>query len=290
MTTELIVCTPKQLPRSAWIVAAARAVSVNPANRPMVEHLPMTGVAPPAPEAIAVMTTKYWHGGGVDLTVKFLDGPKPDLRRRILLHMNAWAKSANVRFRETTGKGQVRIARVADGYWSYLGTDILSIADGQPTMNLEAFTMDTPEAEFHRVVRHETGHTLGCPHEHMRKELVDRVDPAKAYEFFLRTQGWDKHMVNAQVLTPLSAGSLLGTMHADDKSIMCYQLPGTITKDGKPIVGGLDIDQSDFDFMAKIYPKKLKKLTPAATKRPGARTKAARGGRARRKNAVRSGR
>ena len=36
---------------------------------------------------------------------------------------------------------------------------------------------------------------------------------------------------------------------------MCYQLPGDITKDGKPIVGGLDIDASDFAFAASIYAK-----------------------------------
>lgn len=36
---------------------------------------------------------------------------------------------------------------------------------------------------------------------------------------------------------------------------MCYQIPGSITKSGKPIVGGLDIDKSDFDSMATIYPK-----------------------------------
>ncbi len=36
--------------------------------------------------------------------------------------------------------------------------------------------MQTPESEYHRVVRHETGHTLGFPHEHMRKELVEKID------------------------------------------------------------------------------------------------------------------
>ena len=58
----------------------------------------------------------------------------------------------------------MRIARIdsgdQSGYWSYLGTDILSIAAGEPTMNLQEFSMDTPESEFHRVVRHETGHAL----------------------------------------------------------------------------------------------------------------------------------
>ena len=49
----------------------------------------------------------------------------------------------------------------------------------------------------------------------------------------------------------------MGTPNADPKSIMCYQIPGELTKDGKPIVGGLDIDASDFGFAGQIYPKKL---------------------------------
>jgi hypothetical protein len=110
------------------------------------------------------------------------------------------------------------------------------------------------------VVRHETGHTLGFPHEHMRKQLVDKIDPAKAIAFFMRTQGWSEAEVRAQVLTPLEESSLMGTPNADPKSIMCYQIPGQITKDGKPIIGGKDIDLSDFTFVGKIYPKKSSAL------------------------------
>jgi hypothetical protein len=205
------------------------------------------------------LTTKYWGLQGISLTAGFLDNPPADLRKRILLHMNAWAKTANVKFVETKTNPQVRIARVGGqkgGYWSYLGTDILHIAPNAQTMNLEAFTMDTPESEFHRVVRHETGHTLGFPHEHMRKALVDKIDPQKAIEFFGRTQGWSEEEVRAQVLTPLEESSLRGTP-PDPNSIMCYQIPGELTKDGKPIIGGKDIDSSDFAFAAMIYPKKV---------------------------------
>jgi hypothetical protein len=172
--------------------------------------------------------------------------------------MNAWAKTANVKFVEGFTDPDVRIARAggADGgYWSYIGTDIKSIPADQPTMNLEAFSMATPDSEYHRVVRHETGHTLGFPHEHMREELVDKIDPDKAIEYFGRTQGWSAAEVRAQVLTPLEQSSLMGTRHADPKSIMCYQIPGEITKDEKPIIGGLDIDRSDYRFAAKVYHK-----------------------------------
>lgn len=267
MNGPAIVCLPKILPTKKLVQAAQIATSINPLNHPPIERLArvMRGFSP-NPLHIAVLTTKYWHTGGVKLTVGFLDNPPADLRARIILHMNAWAKTANVQFVASNTSPQVRIARTEnDGYWSYLGTDILSIPANQPTMNLEAFTMDTPESEFHRVVRHETGHTMGFPHEHMRRELVNKIDEKKAVKFFGATQGWSPAEVRQQVLTPLEEGSLLGTAHADPNSIMCYQIPGTITKDGKPIIGGVDIDDTDYAFAAKIYPKPGTKTPPAPT-------------------------
>jgi hypothetical protein len=255
------------------VPAARTAVEINPLNHPPLQRL--TRVMrdfKPTPERIAVVTTKYWGISGVRLTVSFMDNPPSALRKRILKHMNAWASSSNVKFVETKSGGQVRIAReggAMGGYWSYLGTDILHIPKNEQTLNLEEFSMSTPESEYHRVVRHETGHTLGFPHEHMRKALVDKIDEQKALEFFERTQGWSEEEVRAQVLTPLEESSLLGTK-ADPKSIMCYQIPGSLTKDGKPIIGGKDIDASDYGFAAKIYPKK-KSSKPKAKAAAGGR-------------------
>jgi hypothetical protein len=257
---EVLVCSPKSLPEELWEPAARTAIEVNPVNRPPVERLSgmVPGLAEMRPAFIAVLTTKYWHNaGGVHLTVGFLDDAPKDLRKRILQHMNAWAKTANVKFKQTKTDPQVRIARDGGpdgGYWSYLGTDILHVDPNGPTMNLQDFSMDTPESEFHRVVRHETGHTLGFPHEHMRKELVARIDPKKAIAYFGATQGWSPEMVRAQVLTPLE-DSLLWATTPDPRSIMCYQIPGSLTKDGQPIIGGTDIDDLDYGFAGKLYPK-----------------------------------
>ena len=258
---EIIVCTPKSLPLHQQVAAAEEAIRINPANQP-----PMTGAArafsntPLDRARLSLLVARRWPATGIRLTVGFMDNPPADLRARILLHMNAWGKTANVAFTESSTNPKVRIARANSppdlaGYWSWLGTEILQIPANEPTMNLEAFTMNTPESEFHRVVRHETGHTLGFPHEHMRRELVDKIDKAKAIALFGRTQGWSPEEVTAQVLTPLEEASLLHTAHADPHSIMCYQIPGSITKDGKPIVGGLDIDKRDFAFAASCYPK-----------------------------------
>jgi hypothetical protein len=258
-----IVCTPKSLPTTRLATVARRAIEINPANAVEQRTVVRTPVGRRGgPRRLAVLIGRRWPASGVRLTVKFMDSPHRDLRARILRHMNAWGKTANVLFTETNGTGQVRIARLDSppamaGYWSYIGTEILEIPANEPTLNLEGFTMQVSEAEFRRVVRHEAGHTLGFEHEHMRSALVKKIDRAKAIAFFDVTQGWTPREVDEQVLTPLRNKSIMGTAESDPHSIMCYQIPGSITKDGKPIPGGKDINPKDFSFAGSIYPKRI---------------------------------
>lgn len=200
-----------------------------------------------------------------------MDNPSIALRSRILKHMNAWGEQANVLFSETAGVGQVRIARFdkpdeVAGYWSWVGTEILEIDENEPTLNLDSFTMDTPEAEFRRVVRHEAGHTLGFDHEHMRSDIVQRIDRTKAFVFYDKDQGWSKEEVEQQVLTPLAKRSIMGTKESDPLSIMCYHLPGKIMKDGKAITGGKDINANDSAFAKSLYPKPARTRTERVVK------------------------
>ena len=254
---ERPACSIKLLPEDQRIEAAYTASRINPANAPALATL--SSVSPDVviqPQHLALLTAKYWGSGGVRLTVGFLDNPPADLRARILSHMNAWGAFCNVQFTETATNPQVRIARTGgDGYWSYLGTDVLHIAAGQPTMNLASFTMNTADSEFHRVIRHETGHTLGFPHEHLRKEIVNRIDRAKALQYFESTQGWSEAMVIAQVLTPLDDSALVKTAQTDIHSIMCYWLPATIMTDNVAVDGGTDIDALDAQFSSGVYPQ-----------------------------------
>lgn len=280
MKENVMVCLPKRLPLEKTVDAARTAVAINPMNYAPVHRLArVMADFKPTPDRLAVLVKKYWGTQGVKLTVSFTDAAPAGLRKKILSHMNAWSKTANVKFVETQKGGQVRIAREGGdrgGYWSYLGTDILHIDPKEPTMNLEAFSMATPESEFIRVVRHETGHTLGFPHEHMRGVLVDKIDREKAIAFFMETQGWTRQEVINQVLTPIEESSLRGTK-PDGKSIMCYQIPGNLTKDGKPIIGGLDINDLDYAFAGGIYPKKIgaPQLPPAVAKKTPLKAKAA---------------
>lgn len=254
LKTQKIGCTIKLLPSELAIIAAANAVFENPNNRPALESAAQHEDVIP-PQHIAVLTSKYWGVAGVNLTVGFMESTPTEIQNMILSHMNAWSEHANVKFSLTNTDPQVRITRSGQGYWSYLGTDILMIPKNEATMCLQGFTMQVPENERRRVIRHETGHSLGCPHEHARQKIVDRLDPQKTIQYFRQTQGWSPAMVQDQVLKPLSESSLMGTTEADETSIMAYTLPPNITKDGKPILGGSDITHQDGAFMNMLYPK-----------------------------------
>lgn len=252
--TQFIGCSIKELPQKDWLTAALMAIDENPSNAPPSRAIGL--LENPTPDNIAMLATKWWKNGSVKLGVYFMDGGSTELQQRILSHMNAWGERSNVKFSlASAGVAQVRIVRTpGSGYASFVGTDILQIPIGQPTMWLDSFSMSTPESEYRRVVRHETGHTLGCPHEHMRRAIVDRLDPTKTVAYFKRFQGWSAAETRQQVLTPIEEVALIATPLTDETSIMCYQLPGEITKDGQPVVGGEDINDLDFKFMSERYP------------------------------------
>ena len=276
-----IVCRPRALTPEQAAKVLRRSIEINPANADEQRVLARTPVGRRGgPRRLAVLIGHKWPETGVRLTVQFLDNPSRDLRARILLHMNAWSKTTNVQFVETASVGQVRIARLdapeeLSGYWSYVGTEILGIEEDQPTFNLEGFTMRTPEAEFRRVVRHEAGHTLGFEHEHMRADLIRKIDRRKAIAYFDRTEGWTAQETIEQVLTPLAKKSIMGTTESDPHSVMCYQIPAEITKDGKAIPGGKDITPKDYEFAAKIYPIPKPARDTAPPRHPRCRARAA---------------
>jgi hypothetical protein len=262
-------CTTRLLPREQRVEAAIHAVTTYAKNLP-------SGADPDDLSGdnagrLAIVVNKWW-GPSADLTVGFLDNPSRELRDKILLHLNAWSRDAAVRFHEVTTDPTIRIGRLSEadfpgfgGYWSYLGTDIDKIPDHQPTMNFEGFTEATPDSEFRRVVRHEAGHSLGFPHEHMRQELVQRLDWNKVIAAYTAAEGWTEQEVIDQVLTPLEESSVFGTAAADETSIMCYQIEGGLTLDGRPITGGTDINETDHRFAARVYSGRLVAETGRST-------------------------
>lgn len=244
-------CAVMSLPTAQMRIEAAQvAMKVNPLNAPMRR----ASNTEATPLEIAMNVNKYWGPTPRRLTVSFMEQSSNAFQSKVLEHMNAWTRTCCVQFIPTNGAGNVRITTAGGEYKSYMGTDITFIPVNQPTMWLGNFSLATPESEYMRVVRHETGHTLGFEHEHMRREIVSRINPAAAYAWFAQTQGWNRSMVDSQVLTPLDAQSIYSTP-PDQTSIMCYQFPGNITRDGNPIAGGADINAWDYAFAGKVYPR-----------------------------------
>jgi hypothetical protein len=250
------ICTIAELPPELAVSAARTAIKYDPRNagsEDLARALEQRDVDEHT-SRLAVVVSKYWGKTPKVLTVSFMESTAKDLRDRIISHMNAWSETACISFQYTTGIGNVRISLQGREFKSYVGTDILYRPQNAPTMWLGGFSMRTPESEYKRVVRHEAGHTLGFPHEHMRREIVARLDAQGCYRYYAQF-GWNRQMVDSQVLTPINSATLFATTLADEDSIMCYQLPASCTRNRVPILGGDDINKLDYWFAGQIYPK-----------------------------------
>jgi hypothetical protein len=165
-------CIPKSLPPHLQFEAAWRSVLANADNLPRLAagHLVMAE-APQIPGEMAIARGKYWPNGS-KVAVEFWGG-STEVQDRVMAHANAWSAYANLDFLAVNrGRGQIRVSFDQPGYWSYIGTDCLSVSPGEPTLNLQGFDqLNMPESEWHRVVRHEVGHCLAgdmlidCPRD-----------------------------------------------------------------------------------------------------------------------------
>lgn len=247
MAGKVRVCTfIPELTEEMQVEASLQAILENPVNAPR-------GVHPPG--RIAVLSQKYWGQRVKDLTIGFMEPTSVEMRNKVLLYANRWGDFSLARFRWTQTDPIIRISFGRGGYYSYLGTDCLSIPRNQHTMNLEGLTVRTRDDEWERIVLHEFGHGLGCPHEHARKKIQDRLDYNKVVREFMRTQGWSEAEVRQQIFPTMSETSLMGASPEDEESLMCYQFSGRLTKDGTPILGGNTFSKWDKEFFAKVYPK-----------------------------------
>lgn len=251
-----VACREVYLREDQMLSAARRAIEIFPPNASFNEI---------DPKKIAVQTGKFWGARVRDMTFGFMDRVSQGFIDQFNAVANNWGGFSAARWRYTADPTQAlhRIAFENTGYWSYVGTDVLGIPASEPTMNLQGFTTRTPASEWLRVVQHECGHGLGCPHEQARRAVLDLLDSEKTIAYFMRTQGWGRQDVIAQILTPIEERSLMtGGSAADVHSIMCYQFPASVTRSGQPIPGGLDFSAMDREYFAKIYPPDQAPLPP----------------------------
>ncbi|KAK4225163.1 hypothetical protein QBC38DRAFT_537972 [Podospora fimiseda] len=246
------LCTQMRLPPELQAKGDMVAVQENPANAHGVTSAPsIPGLEPPS---LALPIGKMWANGRT-LRVKILNGSSK-VKGKIQEYGNQWTQFANIKLQwVTSGDADIRInVDNSGGSWSYLGTDNLLIAQDTHTMNFGWLTDSTAENEFSRVIVHEFGHALGCIHEHQSPTAsgIPWNRPA-VYEYYLRTQGWDKAQVDNNLFNLYSASSTQFSAF-DDKSIMLYAIPAELTTNGYSVGWNTILSATDKSFISTAYP------------------------------------
>jgi len=209
----------------------------------------------------AIEIAKLWENGRT-LKVRFLDGD-PAVQDRVRSIAKEWEQLANLTLEfVASGPAQIRISFAEKGFsWSTVGTDALTVADGEATMNYGWLAPDTDLREYQRVVRHEFGHALGMIHEHQNPAAQGAIpwDKPKVYAYYAQ-QGWDTADVDFNIFQVYSEDSTNHTRF-DPTSIMEYAIPDALTVGSFAIGWNTEFSPMDIDFMKRQYPRRAPAMT-----------------------------
>lgn len=171
-----------------------------------------------------------------------------------------WADiGIGLEFSEVTSidDAEIRIGFLrGDGYWSYVGTDVLNIGQLERTMNFgRDLRTDRRQAD---VAVHEIGHTLGFPHEHQNPIAGIIWDVEAVVDYFSGPpNNWDRATIDHNVLRKIPQTQIDGS-DWDPDSIMHYSFDAGLisvperfrTRDLQPAPGlsALDREQALFFY------------------------------------------
>jgi hypothetical protein len=245
------MCVDRVLPPELRAEAAQNAIAENPDNLPPVRGV---GVADVPIEEMAVLIGKKWKNGRT-LRVRFLDGD-PGVQQKVQPFAHEWSKYANITLEfGNDPNAEIRISFKQPGSWSYIGTDALSIAKTQPTMNYGWLTPTTASDEYSRVVIHEFGHALGCIHEHQNPTVDIPWDKEAVYRYYGGPpNNWPRATVDQNIFRRYSKGDTQFSAF-DTKSIMLYAIDDKLTLGNYSVGWNKVLSPTDKTFIAKTYPK-----------------------------------
>jgi hypothetical protein len=195
---------------------------------------------------------------GTTLKCRFLDGDATQ-KKKVEAKAHLWEQHANIHLKfVASGDAEIRISFSADrGSWSAVGNDALVerfFPKFQPTMNFGWLKANTDDREYERVVVHEFGHALGCIHEHQHPDTNIPWDREAAFAYYLRTNGWDRTMVEQQVFQRYSRAQTQFSAF-DRDSIMEYPIDESLTIGNFSVGWNRHLSPTDKTFIASIYPK-----------------------------------
>ena len=142
-------------------------------------------------------------------------------RRRVRDGFRAWNNvGIGLDFEEASSPddAEIRIAFERNaGHWSYVGRDVLGIAQSDRTMNLDkddAWPVDT--------AIHEIGHTLGFPHEHQNPNAGIVWNEEAVYaDLAGPPNNWSRQKTHHNIIRKLDPSGVRGSAW-DKDSIMHY--------------------------------------------------------------------
>ncbi len=248
------VCVDRILPLDQQVEAADRAIAENPANAPVPPTHPAPGSLALHPFSMALITGAMWPKTGRRLRVSFLDGD-PAVQARIPTYAEVWTTYANITFDfGSDPDAEIRISFQDPGSWSWIGTQGLSIAKNEPTMNFGWLTPTTGDDEYSRVVTHEFGHAMGCIHEHQNPVAGIPWNKPAVYGYYEGPpNNWSKQEVDTNLFERYST-TLTQFSSFDPASIMEYPIPTQFTN-GQLVIGmNKELSAMDKSFIAGQYP------------------------------------
>ncbi|MFC5610182.1 M12 family metallopeptidase [Variovorax soli] len=256
MPTTRKICSPYPPPHAAHPPAASTRSSDQAATDERVDNIRILPLARGGggPVRAAVERMKLWDNGRT-LRVKFIDG-LPEVQAKVQAIAREWEAIANLKLKfVTTGAAEIRISFAEKGFsWSTVGTDALTVAATEATMNYGWLEPSTSLREYQRVVRHEFGHALGMIHEHQNPAAQGQIpwDKEKVYAHYAQ-QGWTREDVDFNIFQVYTEDSTNHTAF-DPASIMEYAIPDSLTVGSYAVGWNTDFSPADIEFMRKQYP------------------------------------
>lgn len=254
------ICTEKELPFDP--VTQLKAYAIAKASN--LRNIPEANIHHPV--SLALVRNKI-HKVGMTLNVAFMNGTDRQ-QQNVITIAKEWEKHANIKLNfYETGDLSVSHIRIAfkwnddGGSWSYLGTDNLLIPKDRPTMNYGWLHDNSALEEYERVVLHEFGHALAAIHEHQNPSVNIQWDREKVYEYYARTNGWDRETVDINIFRKYSQ-DITQFSQFDKHSIMLYSIHNSLTLDDFEVGFNRQLSAMDKEFIGVCYPFEQKPTNP----------------------------